>query len=453
MKSTNVIAIFDIGKTNKKLFLFDEDYSIVLERNARFAETTDDDGDACENLQTLTEWMIAAVDELLLMPEINLKAVNFSTYGASFVHIDQDGKPIAPLYNYLKTFPDELRRLFFQKYNGEITFSMQTASPVLGHLNSGMQLYWLKERKPALYTRIHYALHLPQYMSFLLTGRAYSDITSIGCHTGTWNFPQNQYHEWLYREGIINKLAPIFPSDQAMSTNKNGHAFLCGVGLHDSSAALIPYLAGFKTPFLMISTGTWSISLNPFNQTRLTQEELKQDCLSYLEYRGKSIKASRLFSGYFHEQECKRLAEYFNKPTDYYSSVKYDRDIISGLKKTPSSEENNLKSINPEEFADYETAYHQLIYDITQAQIRSTDLVLQNAPVQNLFVDGGFSRNTIFMNLVAVHYANLDVYAASVAQATAVGAALAIHPHWNTKPVPENLISLKQYNGRLQPVS
>ena len=33
-----VIAIFDIGKTNKKFFLFDEQYKIVVEKTETFAE-------------------------------------------------------------------------------------------------------------------------------------------------------------------------------------------------------------------------------------------------------------------------------------------------------------------------------------------------------------------------------------------------------------------------------
>ena len=43
-----VIALFDIGKTNKKLFLIDEQYRIVLEKTKQFAETTDEDGEPCD---------------------------------------------------------------------------------------------------------------------------------------------------------------------------------------------------------------------------------------------------------------------------------------------------------------------------------------------------------------------------------------------------------------------
>jgi hypothetical protein len=37
------------------------------------------------------------------------------------------------------------------------------------------------------------------------------------------------------------------------------------------------------------------------------------------------------------------------------------------------------------------------------------------------------------------------VYAASVAQASAMGAALAVHPYWNKNNLPAGLIELKHY--------
>ena len=55
--STPAIAIFDIGKTNKKLFLFDEQYHKVYEESIQLKETVDEDGDACEDLLLLTKWV------------------------------------------------------------------------------------------------------------------------------------------------------------------------------------------------------------------------------------------------------------------------------------------------------------------------------------------------------------------------------------------------------------
>jgi sugar (pentulose or hexulose) kinase len=454
MTKTSTIAIFDIGKTNKKLFLFDEQYNMLLEKTQQFAEITDEDGDACEDITALSNWVNQSLHEMFQDKKIRVRALNFSTYGASFVHIDPEGKPVAPLYNYLKQYPAGLQAEFYKKYGGEIAFSIHTASPVLGNLNSGLQLYRLKYDKPELFDRIRYALHLPQYMSFIVTGRAYSDITSIGCHTALWNFPQNHYHEWLFREGINEKLAPIFPSDQLMFSQWQGHALLTGVGLHDSSAALIPYLFYFTAPFVLISTGTWCISLNPFNQTRLTFEELQQDCLCYMEYRGRPVKAARLFAGHEHEQQVKRMADHFNVGIDRYKTVQYDpqinlqtdTDFTSSKTGNTAMQQGSLfASRGLDTFTSYEAAYHQLMADIMKQQIDSLNLVLHDSSVQKIFVDGGFSRNPIYMQLLANAYPSHEVYAASMAQASALGAALAVHKHWNKNNPSSELIELKLY--------
>src|ERR1700761_190872 len=99
---TPVIAIFDVGKTNKKIFLFDEEYRIVYERSARFLETVDEDGFPCENLESLRQSVFDSLNEVSRLKQFDVKAVNFSAYGASFVYLDEHGKPLTPLYNYLK---------------------------------------------------------------------------------------------------------------------------------------------------------------------------------------------------------------------------------------------------------------------------------------------------------------------------------------------------------------
>jgi hypothetical protein len=43
-----VIAVFDIGRTNKKIFLFDESYHIRYERETHLEEIKDEDGPGCK---------------------------------------------------------------------------------------------------------------------------------------------------------------------------------------------------------------------------------------------------------------------------------------------------------------------------------------------------------------------------------------------------------------------
>jgi len=454
MNPTKVIAIFDVGKTNKKALLFDEDYKLVYEESKQMVEIADEDGFPCEDVAALTQWVKDSFQKLVADKKFDIKAVNFSAYGASFVYLDDELNVIPPLYNYLKPYSPELQKKFYDDHGGESVITRQTASPVLGNLNSGMQLYRLKYEKPDTFKKIKWALHLPQYLSYVLCSAINADITSIGCHTNLWDFQYDKYHPWVNGEGIDAKFPGII-----RCTDIAGYSLgnvPTGAGLHDSSSALIPYLASFQEPFILLSTGTWCISLNPFNHSQLTNNELNQDCLCYLSYEGKPVKASRLFAGYEHEQQVKRLSSYFGKPYDYFTNVACDAEILYSQKPAVKNMSKADEKVmvgqsafadrNLAEFKNYEEAYHQLITDIISQQIKSTILVLRGTAVKRIFVDGGFSKNAIYMYLLAEAFPSIEVYAASVAQASALGAALAIHPHWNTKNLPADIIDLKLYS-------
>ena len=493
----NVIAIFDVGKTNKKVFLFSERYEIVWQQSVCLPETVDDDGDPCEDITALTAWLTETLRYISHLPDFSVRAVNFSAYGASLVHIGADGMPIGYLYNYLKPFPAPLRQQFYAQYGSEATLSLQTASPALDSLNSGLMLYRVKYDKPDLFRRIWYSLHLPQYLSYWVTRQYVSDLTSIGCHTMLWDFTRSDYHDWVVREDLVRLMGRIHPADQPLNGiltdllqpdsspddassgvdppdkaasrgRLPGNLMAVGIGLHDSSAALIPYLASFQpsdagSPFVLISTGTWCISLNPFTTQPLTAEELQYDCLCFMQYLGNTVKASRLFAGHDHEQQTRRLAAHFAVPPDTYQTVAYN-PALHQLTLTETTDGTPETGMQPAQllwpsrfatrdlsaFATYEIAYHQLMLDIMAQQVVSTAFVLRGnesaaSPVGRIFVDGGFSHNPVYMSLLAKAFPALEVWAASVAQATALGAALAIHPHWNPHPIPPGLISMTRY--------
>ncbi|RZK24774.1 MAG: carbohydrate kinase, partial [Hymenobacter sp.] len=186
-------------------------------------------------------------------------------------------------------------------------------------------------------------------------------------------------------------------------------------------------------------------------------EELQYDCLCFLNYQGQPVKASRLFAGYEHEQQVQRLAAHFGVSVDTYKQVQYDPSLIDELPARPVQPiPNPITTKQPAvlvqsafvrrdlaDFDTYERAYHQLIHDIVAQQLVSTELVLHRSPVDRIFVDGGFSKNPIYMALLASAFPQLNVSAATVSQATALGAALAIHDSWNPLPLPDNLVQLR----------
>lgn len=423
---TPVIAVFDIGKTNKKVFLWSTAFEIVFEKQQAFTEILDEDGFACEDLAALQQWIIDTFTELFQMPEFELIGLNFSAYGASFVYVNGAGDPVAPLYNYLKPVSTPFP---YMDFGGENEFARKTASPILGNLNSGLQVYESTFRP--FWSEVFKALHFPNYLASLFTGRLVSEITSIGCHTALWDFDAGQYHPWVSK--IEDKLAPISTES---SLEIDGIHY--GLGLHDSSAALVPYLRCISEDFVLLSTGTWCIAMHPFNESPLHADELANDVLCYLQPNGKPVKASRLFGGHFHEEQVARMEKHFGGS---FKDLKFSDRVFSLFGANSSIFESAFASRDLNDFPDLASAYDQFMVDLVGQQIFSLNLLLQDASVKQLLVDGGFSKNEWYMRLLARAFPELEVYAAEVAQASALGAALMVYEG----ETPKNLIQLKRY--------
>jgi hypothetical protein len=423
---TPVIAVFDVGKTNKKVFLWSTAFEVVFEKQQLFSEILDEDGFACEDLSALQQWIVSTFTELCQMPEFELIGLNFSGYGASFVYIDRMGEPVAPLYNYLKPVTSPFP---YADFGGEEEFARKTASPILGNLNSGLQVY-ASTFKP-FWPEVFKALHFPNYLASLFTGKFLSDITSIGCHTALWDFDKGQYHAWVSL--IEDKLALLSSASFIPIDGIN-----YGLGLHDSSAALVPYLRSMSADFVLLSTGTWCIAMHPFNGSLLTSVELANDVLCFLQPNGKTVKASRLFGGHFHEEQVSRMEKHFGGS---FTDLKFSDKVYELNPRASSVFECAFASRDLNDFPDLASAYDQFMVDLVGQQIFSLDLLMNDAPVKQLLVDGGFSKNEWYMRLLARAFPSIEVYAAEVAQASALGAALMVYEG----EIPKNLIQLKRY--------
>jgi len=455
MKKIDCIVIFDIGKTNKKLLVFNDTYQLIHEQSTQFELIEDEDGYPTEDVNLLETWLKQSFQEVLANEQWNVKALNFSGYGASLVNIDQKGQVVGFLKNYLKPVQDQLFDRFYQRYGPASTLARITCSPVLGNLNSGYQAY--EERHHDRWKQITSVLHFPNYVGFLFHGERVAEMTSIGCHTMLWDFERQQYHEWVGKEGVDQKLPAIETGTCTFPGLVNPHIQV-GLGLHDSSAALVPYLRQFNEPFILISTGTWCISMNPFNDSVLTAEELANDVLAYMQLNGKQVKASRLFAGNEHEIVSKKLVKHFNADAKFYKSVPFDAATANLFESKLAREKTNKRSAEFLKASDFiskdlstyssiDLAYQDFMTDLVIQFLYSLQWVYDGSANFNLLVDGGFSKNDIFMNCLAIAFPNSAIYGAEIAQASSLGAALAIHESWNEREVPSNLIQLIRYLG------
>lgn len=456
--SQPVTLVFDIGKTNKKLFLFDEGLCEIFHEYTRFEELPDLDGFMSEDLVSLVHWIKTNAEKVLKNPAYKVKAINFSTYGASMVHLDKKGEPVIPFINYLKPFPDDLQKEFFSRYGPEERFAVETASPSMGMLNSGLQLYYLKHHKPEVFRRLHRSLHFPQYLSYLFTGRATADYTSIGCHTGLWNYGKSSYANWLEEEDLLQYLTPPEPATTVYPAKLHGKTIDIGIGVHDSSSALVPYLNATEDPFVLISTGTWSICMNPFNNQALTNDELNADCLHFLSANGQSVKASRLFLGKHLSNQARLLSQFFQVAYQTYKSMPWRSDMLKSKRKFDKELLFDHSLLGPERFGftnnqaqdlsifdSYEDAYYHLMDELTDLQIASLHLAIGTSGIKGIFVDGGFSSNEVFVGMLADKLTGYKIYSSSFALGTALGAALLVNYRGMTKKSLKKNYNIKRH--------
>ncbi len=429
----NCCLVFDIGKTNQKYFVFDSDHNILRREKVSFAKIEDEDGHKAENIPSIVSWMKESFNNLLKSDDFDIEKVSFSGFGATLVHLDDKGEVVTPVYDYHKTVDTDTFTQFYKDYGPESVFASQTGSKNLNLLNSGKQLYWLKYKRPSLFKKIRFSLHLPQYLSYVFTGEMFTEYTSIGCHTDLWDYEKKEYHHWVKVEGIDRLFPPIVQTQKTIIKNVEGRKITFGVGIHDSSSALLTYLLEGKESFVLLSTGTWCINFNPFSDDSLFDEkQIDEGATAYMKIDGSPVKTSRLFLGEEHRLKVQKLVAHFGAPEFYHRQLKFDKTTY---------EEQVQKSVchfhwqfidnddSPDndilDFPNFEVGYHQLMHELIGVLKNKIQVICEKMP-EKIFVDGGFSDNNIFVELLKLQFPNQKIKAKPASYACALGAALLI---------------------------
>ncbi|HOY13800.1 MAG TPA: FGGY family carbohydrate kinase [Saprospiraceae bacterium] len=423
--------IFDIGKTNKKWFVFNQSFEVIARDSIIFAEGKDDDGDPCEDLQSLTEWVLLTANKLIADDDHNISKINFSAYGASVVHLNENQEVCAPLYNYLKK-PTEVNEDSFKEYLSQYPeIEKQTGAAISGMLNTGFQLYWLKMQKADVFKSFRKTVHLPQYFSFLFTGETINELTSLGCHTTLWDFKNQQLHKWLSDDNLISLMPALSSKNSYSEITIQGRKIQVGNGIHDSSAALVPYKTGISSPFILLSSGTWSISLNPFAQEDISQNDIDQELIYYLQPDGKKVRATRLYYGKIYEEEVARIQ------ISEEEIRKIPEEVVDYYFKLKNSSNADIQ-INAKQ-----RAYLGMVVQIAMAHLQSLQLAKGESHIEEVYVDGGFAKNDLFLRFLATMLFPIQVFKAENPMGSALGAAIMMDQNSFTPDIFRDRYNLK----------
>lgn len=294
--------VLDVGKTRAKLLLLDAagdvlhsaDHACRSREQAGYLalDTADTEDWLCETLAGL------GADRRRIGHAIA------TAHGAAFALVDDEAL-VLPVADY--EFPgfDERPAGWAAQLDG---FD-ETLSPDLPRgLNGATQLAWLERHHPASCVHGQW-MPYAQYWAWWLSGRAASEVGSLGCHTQLWNPVQGRFTALAQRRGWAARFAPLRPAWETLGPLRARLAGRLGlradlqvhVGAHDSNACLARHLREFRT-MTLVSSGTWTVVMAPGAEARRLSPA--RDLLGNVSVTGGLVPTGRFMGGREVQQLC-----------------------------------------------------------------------------------------------------------------------------------------------------
>ena len=351
------IAVFDIGKTNKKLLIYDENLKLIDTVREQFPEYTEGEVHY-EPVEEMTEWYLRRLKDF--SGTYNIKVITVASQGATAVCVKKDGSPAVPAIAYTTEPGKAFHDGFVRRFGGTEKIQRTTATaPMSNLLNLAQLAAYLQKNYPGQFEKTYKFLGFPQYFGYILTGNAGAEPTYMGCHTLLYEHVNKRWSYIAGELGIIDKLpGGLSRSWDVLGTitpeiaDRTGLAkdTVVTLGIHDSNASLLPYLIQIKEDFVLNSTGTWCAVMHPAEEITFDEEEIGKLVYFNLDVHSRPVKTSILLGGLEFETWSKLLKRTNNEdgfpPFDpeLYKSVIAERKyfifpgIVKGTGQFPESE-------------------------------------------------------------------------------------------------------------------
>lgn len=413
------IAVIDIGKTNAKLALVDgktlAELAVVTRPNTVLP------GPPWPHFDLDGHWDFFLRNLAAFHETHGIDAISVTTHGASGVLLEAGGALAAPMLDYEHAGPDSLA----EAYNRIRPPFDETGSPRLPMgLNLGAQFHWQFATQPGLLDRVAHVLTYPQYWGWRLTGEMASDVTSLGCHTDLWNPWQGEFSPLVERLGLAGKIAPGRRSNDVLGQVRADVAEATGLspdtpvacGIHDSNASLYPYVLGRRSPFAVVSTGTWVVSMAVGGE----RDDLdpSRDTLVNVNALGNPVPSARFMGG--REFDVIRAgSEAIPDETDRASVLREGLMLLPAVEpgSGPFPNRKMRWTANPATEGQRLVALSFYLALMTEV---SLDLIGARGPV---IVEGPFARNPLYLQMLAAT-CPAGVEIATSSTGTSAGAAM-----------------------------
>jgi sugar (pentulose or hexulose) kinase len=440
----SAIAIFDLGKTNSKLFVISVTGAVLSE--ARTNPVWRDEGDLrVLDDETLFNWMRHSLVDAVTTHGVD--RIMFSGHGCTFALVQGD-RLLHPVLDYEQEPPAAVA----DRIDGFVPEYSETFSPRLPlGFNFGRHVLWLADRSPKLLARCDAILCYPQFWSWKFSGRKVSEVSYLGCHSHLWAPVFDDFSSLVDSQGWRSKMPEFARAGEEIGTHHlelaDGTAVTLAVhnGVHDSNCALYYYRSLEFSDFTLVSTGTWVVIFNPSSPLEALDRE--RDMLANVTVDHNPVATIRFMGG----------REY---------------DVASGGWKQAVSAEAVLAVIEKKAFAlpsfaaggpmpgregrfigpelqGEERAAAALLYVALMTDL-SLDLIGSSNPI---VIDGGLVKTGLYAAVLAALRPGQTVHSSATAEGSAFGAAALVFEQFGKSPFknactvssPATIVGLEAY--------
>jgi sugar (pentulose or hexulose) kinase len=414
------VAVFDVGKTNVKLMVFDRDGKVIAERSQPNAPLPPDARWPYLRLDTERAWAFLLASLKDVGAETPIEAISFAAHGAAGVLVADDGVAAPPVDYEFDGFAavdadyDALRPQFDETFSPHLTRG----------LNLGRQIFFLERTCPVDFARARAFLAYPQFWAWRLSGVAATEVTSLAAHADLWRPKEGRLSSLVDRAGWArlfpplrkawDTLGPLRPEIAAATGLPADLKVICGA--HDSNASLVPYLAARSDPFTVVSTGTWVIIMAVGGTGRL---DPKADMIANVDVLGRPVPTARLMGG-------REFAVLAGEPPAVAEAADVAAVVASGVMAMPAFSDQGGPYAGRKGWIEgtppATPAGRAALATLYSALMTAHMLRMLEAP-GDIIVEGGFNRTPAFSALLAALMPGRKVFVAT-ASGAAEGAAM-----------------------------
>jgi len=453
------VAVIDIGMTNKKVAVYDQSLNQLDAHYRNFAPLIIDSLE-CHDLDAMEEWFINELK--FFAKKYPVKAVSISTHGATFVCTGDDGRAAVPCVYYThepsnSLFEGDFHRNFYDQHGTKEELQARTGTPAFkAMINPAKGIYFVQKKYPDKFKKVTAVLPYPQYWGFRFTGNACAEATYMGNHTYLWDHIDSCYSSVAHKSGIASLMPQKIckPWDalgnisaQLAETTGLSRDTIVTMGIHDSNSALLPHFAkkGLKG-FILNSTGTWCVIMNPSDKYGFEPDELGKVVFFNISANGTPIKTAIFLGGLEFETWSDLFFKQHNRSDNpgwneglYRSILKEKKlfllpELTQGSGQFPDStaritengknyffDELNGKE-KPQCLGDYEKSFALLRISL----VMQTLTALKRAGIDetsHIYTEGGFRKDESYSRLLSSAIPN-RAFLTDIKEASALGAAM-----------------------------